>query len=127
MSEPYEIIMAPFEVWVAPVGTAFPDVDESPAAAWTKLGSSGMDNMDEGGVTVTNGQTLATKRTLGSTGPVKVARTEEELTVSFTLFDMTAEQYAKALNNRTVTDPAAGSGAPGTRKNTPRQGRSEGL
>jgi hypothetical protein len=120
--EPYEIIMSPFEVWLAPVGTAFPDVDEAPAAAWKLLGTSGKENMDEEGVTVSHGQTLAAKRTLGSTGPVKVARTEEELTISFTLLDLTAEQYARALNNATVTDTAAGSGTPGVRTFNLRQG-----
>jgi hypothetical protein len=122
MSEPYEIIMAPYEVWLAPLATAFPDLDEAPAAAWVKLGTSGKDNMDEEGVTVTHGQTLSAKRTLGSTGPLKVKRTEEELTISFTLIDLTLEQYAKALNGVTVTDVAAGAGTPGYRKITLRQG-----
>lgn len=124
MSEPYEIIMAPAELYLAPVSTAFPDVDESPASPWVRLGTSGKDNMDEVGVTVTHNQTFATKRTLGSTGPVKVTRTEEDLTIEATLLDLTAEQYAKALNGVTVTDTAAGAGTPGTRSITMRQGTS---
>lgn len=127
MGEPYEIIMAPYEVYLAPVGTAFPDVDETPAAAWKLLGKSGADNMEEGGVSVVNGQTLVSKRTAGSTGPVKVGRTEEELTLGLTVYDMTAEQYALALNNATVTDTAAGAGTPGTRSIPLRQGRSVSL
>ena len=30
---PYEVIMGPMELYVAPVGEAFPDVDEAPAGA----------------------------------------------------------------------------------------------
>jgi hypothetical protein len=123
MSEPYEIIMAPYEVWLAVVGTAFPDVDESPAAAWKKLGTSGDDNMDEAGVTVTHDQTIVQRRTVGSTGPVKVTRTEEGLSIGLTLLDLSVEQYAKALNGVTVTDTAAGVGTPGVRTITLRQGR----
>ena len=122
MSEPYEIIMAPYEVWLAPVSTAFPDLDEAPAAAWAKLGTNGADDMEEEGVTVTHSQTISEKRTLGSTGPAKVKRTEESLTISLTLLDLTLEQYAKALNGVTVSDVAAGAGTPGYRKITLRQG-----
>ena len=35
-SAPYEVIAAPFTVYAAPVGTAFPQVDEVPGAPWAK-------------------------------------------------------------------------------------------
>lgn len=125
--EPLEIIMAPFEVYVAPVGTAFPTVDAAPGAGWTLLGKGGKDNMDESGVTVTHSQTLNPKRTLGSTGNIKVVRSAEELTIGFTLFDLTAEMYANALNGATVTTVAPGTGTIGTKEINLRQGRDVSL
>jgi len=120
--QPYEIIMAPFEVWTAPLSTAFPDVDETPGAGWELLGTNGMKNYSEDGVTVTHEQTLEPHRTLGTTGPVKVKRTEEQLLIEFVLEDLSLEQYAKVLNDVAVTDTPAGSGTPGIRTITLRQG-----
>lgn len=120
--QPYEIIMAPFEVWTAPVGEAFPDVDETPAGNWELLGTNGIKNYSEDGVTVTHEQTLEPHRTLGTTGPVKVKRTEEQLLIEFVLEDLSLEQYAKVLNNVVVTDTPAASGTPGHRDITLRQG-----
>ena len=120
--KPYEIIMAPFEVYLAPVGESYPDVDETPAGNWAKLGTNGKYNISEAGVTVTHEQTNSLHRTLGSTGPVKAARTEENLTVAMIMEDLTMEEYAKVLNNVAVSDIAAGSGTPGHRDITLRQG-----
>jgi hypothetical protein len=122
--EPYEIIMAPYEIYLAPVGESFPDVDETPAGNWAKLGTNGKYNLAEEGVTVTHEQTLSLHRTLGSVGAVKAARTEEGLLIACILEDLTAEQYAKVLNNVSVSDIAAGSGTPGHRDITLRQGPS---
>lgn len=121
--EPYEILISPYEVYLAPVGESFPDVDETPGGNWTLLGTNGKFNISEDGVTVTHNQTIEKKRTVGSTGPVKAVRTEEDLMISFILEDLTLEMYAKALNNVTVTDTAAASGTPGYREITLRQGR----
>jgi hypothetical protein len=110
---PFEIVAAPFTVWWAPTGETFPDVDETPAGNWTKIGTSGDRNYSEDGVTVSHQQTVELIRVLGSTGPVKAARTEELLVVSFTLFDMLLEQYRLGLDNNAVTTTAAGSGTPG--------------
>lgn len=114
MATPLEILAAPFTIWLAPVGEAFPNVDTAPAVNWAKLGTNGDINYDEDGVTVTHEQTIETWRGLGSTGPVKSWRTEEELLIAFTLVDISAAQYAKVLNDATVTATAAGVGVPGT-------------
>jgi hypothetical protein len=103
-----EVIVAPLTVWVAPVGTAFPKIDAEPAEAWIKLGANGNKNYEDDGVTVTHDQTLESFRGAGSTGKRKVYRTEENLMVAFTLVDLTAAQYAKILNDATVTTEAAG-------------------
>lgn len=120
--EPFEIIAAPFTVWTAPVGTAFPAIDEQPAAAWVLVGTSGDRNVAEGGVTVTHEQTIEVIRTEGSTGPVKAFRTEEGLLIAFSILDVSLEQYATALNSPTVAETAPGTGTAGTKSITLRQG-----
>ena len=122
-----EIIQQPGEIWLAPVGEAYPDVDEAPAGNWAKLGSNGDCNLGEEGITITSEQTLAITRTLGGTGPKKVTRTEERLSVSGMLLDGTAEEVAKLMNNATVTDTAAGGGTPGYRTFNLRQGQTVSL
>lgn len=104
---PYEIVAQPFTLWVAAVGTTFPEIDETPDGSWTKVGTSGDRNYSEDGVTVMHSQTVEAWRALGSTGPRKAFRTEEEMRVGMTLMDLTLEQYALALNYNTVTTVAA--------------------
>lgn len=120
--QPYEIIMAPFAVWIAPEGEAFPHVDDTPAGNWKLLGTNGIKNYSEDGVTVTHEQTIEQHRTLGTTGPIKAKRTEEGLLIEFVLEDLSLEQYARVLNNVVVTDNAPGAGVPGTRTIPLRQG-----
>lgn len=113
--EPYEIIAAPFSLYLAPVGEAFPDVDEAPSGGWVLVGTNGSKNYSEDGVTVTHEQTIEEFRFLGSTGPLKASRTEEGLIVMMTLHDITLEQYIAALNFNSVSTTAAGAGTPGTK------------
>ncbi len=113
---PYEIIAAPFTLWVAPVGEAFPTLDVAPAGNWSKVGTSGDLNYDKSGVTVAHAQSFNKFRGLGDTGVRKVFRSEEDLTVKLKLFDLTLEQYRHALNMNPVTDTAPGSGTAGYRK-----------
>lgn len=114
--EPYEVVAQPFTLYVAPVGTAFPDVDTAPGAPWVKVGTSGDLNYSEEGVTVSLAQSVELWRSLGSTGPRKAFRTEEELRISMQLADLTLEQVAVALNFNTVSTVAAGAGTPGYKK-----------
>lgn len=105
---PFEIIAQPFTVWIAPTGESFPGVGDAPAGNWTKIGTSGDRNYSEDGVTVTPAQTVEIFRALGSTGPRKAFRTEEELRISFAVADLTLEQVKHALNQNTVTTVAPG-------------------
>lgn len=114
--EPFEIIGAPFTLFIAPIGTAFPLVDAAPAAAWKLIGSNGASNYSDAGVTVAHSQKLEQARPVGSTGPVKAWRTEEDLMISLTLWDMTLEQYLYALNDATIATTAAGAGTAGFKK-----------
>ena len=113
MGEPYEILVGPLEVYLAPVGESWPDVDTTPGGNWTLLGTNGKQSYEDSGVTVTHNQVLGSKRTAYGTGKKKVWRTEEDFSISFSLVDMTLETYAKILNNKTVTETAAASGTPG--------------
>lgn len=115
-SVPFEVIGAPFTAWVAAVGTEFPDPDETPGVAWTKIGTSGDLNYDREGVTVEHSQTVSAWRPVGDTGPRKHFRTDEDLKIRLKLVDVSLEQYTHALNNNTVTDIPPGAGAAGKRK-----------
>ena len=114
--KPYEIIAQPYEVWTAPLGTAFPNVGTDPTAPWALLGTSGNLNYDDDGITVSHEQKVELWRSLGSTGPRKGFRTEEDMTIALKLVDMSLEQYRRALNDNTVTTTAAGVQTAGSKK-----------
>lgn len=113
---PFEIIAAPFLVYIAATGETFPDVDAAPAGNWVELSTQeGGKNIDEDGVTIALPQTVEFFRGNGSTVYLKAFRTEEEVRVSFNLADLTFEALSYALNGNTVTDTAPGVGTIGTR------------
>jgi hypothetical protein len=113
--EPFEIIMAPFEVWLGPVGESWPDVDTTPGGNWIKLGVNGKRNTADGGVTVNHSQAIKEHSNEGTTGPLKAVRTGEGLDIEFTLEDLTLEAYSKAMNGNVVSITAAAAGTPGYR------------
>jgi len=106
-TEPFEVIAAPFRVYVAPVGTAFPavTVDESDIPTeWVLVGRSGDLNYDRGiGVQVQHSQTMAPWRSVGDAGVRKTFRTEEDLKINIKLVDLRLEQYQNAMNANTLT------------------------
>lgn len=122
-TEPFSLIVGPFEVYLAPVGTAFPDVDTAPGVAWSLLGEGSKD-ITEDGVTVTHDQNIEHDnfRGLGTTGSRKAVRTSEDLMIEFTLANLTLEQYSYAMNGASVVSTPAGSGTPGTRSIALHQG-----
>jgi hypothetical protein len=116
-SAPLEVLAAPFTMYVAPIGTAFPQVDEEPDTTdWTLVGAAGPLNYDEAGVNVDHAQSMAFWRSLGDAGSRKVFRSSEDLKMGLLLVDVTLEQYSFALNGNTVTPTAAAAGVPGTKK-----------
>lgn len=115
MSEPYEIIVAPYDVYVAPTGTPFPAIDVAPAAPWVVLGTKGSLNQGEDGVTVTHEQNIEVYRPNGSTGPIKASRTEEGLMIAISLWDVSLEQYQHALNSNQIAQTPAAAGVAGSR------------
>lgn len=113
---PYEVVCAPFVVWKAPVGEAFPLIDAAPGGLWTKFGTSGELNYDEEGVIVEHPQEIAEWMSGGDTGIRKVFRTKDLFKVHFTLVDITLEQYSHAINGNAITAVAASSGVAGYKK-----------
>src|SRR3954465_14923171 len=103
MAAPYEVIAAPLTLYAAPVGTAKPVINVAPSGSWVKLGTSGPKNYGTKGVVVTHNETIVKWRPAGGTGHRKAWRTEEFISVEFDLADLTAEQYAYALNTAIVT------------------------
>src|SRR5881394_4639735 len=89
---PFEIIAGVCDVYVAPVATDFPAVDEAPGTAWQPLGHT------DGGVKVGHAQTVVELRTDQVTAPVKGVRSEESCQITFSLAEVTPENYALALN-----------------------------
>ena len=101
--QPYEIVIAPADVYIAPVGESFPAVTASPPGGnWTLIGTIGNENYGEDGVTISYEETVEDHRGLGSTGILKSGRTEESLLVNFMLHDLTLEEVTRALNFRSV-------------------------
>jgi hypothetical protein len=113
---PYEIIAQPFTLYVAPVGTAFPDVGDVPGILWTKVGTSGNLNYDEKGVEVQHKQKTEVFRSLGDTGPRKAFRSEEDLLISMVLVDISLEQYSLAINFNAVGSIVQAPGVSGGKK-----------
>ena len=111
--EPHEIVSAPLQAYVAPVGESFPDIDEAPAGNWVLLGESGSLSTSEEGLTIQHPQEFFEVKVDGSTAVQKVFRTSESLVIGFTLYDLQAEEYSRILNDNTVTTVAAASGVAG--------------
>lgn len=102
-TEPFNIIVSPFDVWSAPLGTAFPAVNAAPGVGWTKFGANGNDEYNEDGVTVNHEQTVDLHYFLGDSAPRKASRSREGLRVEFTVHDMSLEMYAIVMNQVVTT------------------------
>jgi hypothetical protein len=108
-SLPYEIIVGVGRVYLAPVGTTFPDTDETPSATWTDLGCT-----DDDGVTVTHMREYDEHFKGCSPLVQKVSLNTAREEIAFNLAEITPARYAKLLDNATVVSVAAASGTPGT-------------
>lgn len=113
---PYNLILQVAEIWVAPVGTAFPSVAlATPAGPWALLGNAGRLDYDTDGVHVIMEHSTQGFMGSGSTMDRKVARVSESIRATVKLADMSLEALSYALNNNAITTVAAGSGTPGTK------------
>lgn len=115
MNQHPEIIAAPYTVWTAPVGTAFPAVDEAPAEAWTLLGSNGDRSYSGGGVTVAQARQYASSTPAAATGSSTSWIEGDGIRVRVELLDLTLEQYAVVLGQNAVAVTPAAPGIAGVK------------
>lgn len=92
-----ELVNGPFEVYLAPLATAFPVVNVAPAVAWVKIGTSGSKSISEAGIDMKFDQSVKIFRSLGNFGPRKGFRESEDVSLSFELADFSAEAYATVM------------------------------
>lgn len=107
-ASPQEVLGGIFDAWIAPALTARPYLDLDPLSPWALLGTGGSRNVSEDGVTISMPQTVNAWRSLRSMGPVKHFRASEDVSVKFSLADMTLEQFAVAMGGNTVTPVPSG-------------------
>jgi hypothetical protein len=99
---PFDTVVGPGSIWVAPVGTSFPVVDlATPAAAWTSLGET------DGGCEFTAKRTVKKHVTDQSFAPKKTTVLTKEIELGFTLAQVTLERLAYVLDGQAVTSVAA--------------------
>ncbi len=109
-----EIVNGPFDVWSAPVGESYTDIDVAPAGNWLKIGTNGARHYNEDGVVIEASQEFEKRSGLGGTEVLKIMRVLEEFKVKFTLFDLFSLEWVKALNLAVgTTDTASGAGTGG--------------
>ena len=114
--QPFEVIVAPYTLYIAPgplAYSAFPNLDTTPVAPWTTVGTAGNKSYMNTGITVSQPQTIGTFVGAGSTAIRKAWRQTEEITIAFTLVDLSPAQYALQINNNAVSSTVATGGAPG--------------
>jgi hypothetical protein len=106
---PYPIIVGVASIYLAPVGTAFPDTDEVPGAAWFDMGCT-----DDDGVTIEHIRNYKKHYKGCSTAVQKVTEESSAEEIAFNLAEITPKRYALLLGDAALTTVAAGSGTPGT-------------
>lgn len=104
MPAPHEVVAAPLTIYLAAIGSTFPNIDAAPAAPWAVLGTEGDRNYSDAGVTVSHGETVADFTPAGSTMPSKRFRTAEDFLISLNLVDLGPDAYAKVMNDADITE-----------------------
>ena len=82
-----------------------PDITAA-LTTWKQLGLNGAVHYEDDGVTVALSQSIEKIRGAASTAPIKVYRTEEDVTISLTLRDMRLEMLQYALQGAGLLSPA---------------------
>jgi hypothetical protein len=106
MSCAIELVTAPFEIYWAPLGSTFPDVDATPANPWTLIGTLGSRRYTEEGVKIAWDYTTSDFVSLGDIDPECVFLTGRNMRVMVTMADMKLDQIRAALNFNAVTTDA---------------------
>jgi hypothetical protein len=101
-SAPYDIFVGSADVWVAPVGTAFPAIDAEPGSPWVLVGTRGAKQYSDSGLTIRSNITTNAIRSLGSILTIKNVRSDADFQVEFVVMDTTPDQLAISFG----TDPS---------------------
>jgi hypothetical protein len=102
--------VGPVKIYVAAASTAEPDVNATPGGSWTELGAT------DGEQNINKDADMLTFSDNDHQGPVKGVTPEENLTVEFTLVNMTHAHFARIVssvaNITTAVGPPAVSRVP---------------
>lgn len=111
MPAPHEVVAAPLTVWIAPVGTSFPNVwQDTPGGGWVRLGTEGSKNYSDAGVSVGHTEEVTDFIPAGSTMPTKRFRVGESMMITLELVDIGPDAYAKVMNDSQITTVAKSAG-----------------
>lgn len=99
---PFNQLIGSLKVYVAPVGTAVPDVDEAPSGTWTAVGPT------DGGQQLAHQGPLTFFYDDDNQGPVKSVRPQEDIRISMTVVGLTLETYARILHAATNVTSTVG-------------------
>lgn len=91
-----DVVAGPAHVWVARVGSVFPEPDGIIGSAWLSLGQT------VGGVSVDYKQSVVKVQGDLGTGTIYAYRDMESLTVSFAIVSSTLALLSKALNDAAI-------------------------
>lgn len=108
-----EIMFAPYDVYWAPVGEAFPVVEAVPAGNWLVLGAAVAERTNEDGVMVAMEQDFEEFRSAGHSAPQEASRVSEAVITTLTLHDLRPSMLRLVLNNNAVSNTGAGGGFAG--------------
>lgn len=100
-ANPDEIVVGALAIYLAAAIEALDSVSAAPSGNWALMGTSGDENYAEAGIVVTHSQTLRQTFVVGATGPRRVNRQQEQLTIALTLMDIGVAEYTKVLNGTT--------------------------
>ena len=108
-TKPYQLLIGAGTLYIAPSGTAKPDLEDAPGVGWRALGET------DGGVKIIKTRKRVKHSSDQRTGAIAASQEEEGATVETNLQDSTLENLADVLDG-IVTDVAPGSGSIGYRK-----------
>ena len=115
MAEPNEVVWGPGDIWVAEVGTDFPDVDADPTAAWQLLGISEGRSFTDGGITIGETPAFAYSKGEGESLDTDGRVTGLEVMLSGELKDMRLASFRVVMGKVAgdIVEVAAASGTIG--------------
>lgn len=105
----YKILIGTGKIYTAPVGTAFPTLDEEPGTAWRYVGPTA------DGIEADADETIVEFSTDQDIGTVDALRSEEKVMLTANLYEATLENIA-AVMAQIVSVVAAGTGTYGYRQ-----------